>query len=58
MTGDPAKMKGLRMKKTEIFVLVLMAGTLFAQTEEQLQAYNDYMTPGPPHQILGQMAGE
>lgn len=51
-------MKGLKMKKIAIFVLVIMAGSLFAQTEEQIQAYNDYMTPGPPHQILGQMAGE
>mgnify|MGYP000844177426 FL=1 len=58
MMADPTKMKGLKMKKIAIFVLVIMAGTLFAQTEEQLQAYNDYMTPGPPHQILGQMAGE
>lgn len=37
---------------------MILAGSIFAQTEEQIQAYNDYMTPGPEHKLLARMEGE
>ncbi len=46
------------MKKATILFLIIIAGSLFAQTEEQIQAYNDYMTPGPEHKLLSRMEGE
>ncbi len=45
------------MKKLTIVLTVLFAFASFAQTNDEMKAYMDYLTPGPFHQHLAQSEG-
>src|SRR5439155_15195063 len=52
--------KFLHMKKTTPFislVLLFICTNIFAQSQEQMQKFMDYMTPGAMHQMLAKSDG-
>lgn len=49
-------MKNLRF--TMLFAALIFAGSVSAQSEEEMKAYMEFMTPGPQHQIMADGAGK
>ena len=45
------------MKKLALVLTVIFAFSAFAQTDEEMKAYMDYLTPGPFHKHLAQSEG-
>ncbi|NUM71378.1 MAG: DUF1579 domain-containing protein [Ignavibacteriaceae bacterium] len=49
-------MKNLRL--TVLIAALILSGKLFAQSEEDMKAYMEFMTPGKQHQAMAEGAGK